>query len=395
MADMAGSPSRNDPKYAPGAEQMRQDIGVGISIAMTLLGVLCVGLRVYTRAYIVRNMGIEDWTMIGAAVLTIVFLLEVIAGSKHYMMGFGGLSLTPELMKSNIKMILAIIVTYKTTVTVIKISIVMMYLRLAVDRTFARLCKGTIYLLLLWQFILFIVVPAQCRPLNKLWDFTGRIQGKCINANAFYLTTSIFHILVDLWILVLPVKLFRSIKRPTREKLVLLLVFSLGAFSTIASIVRLQFLRAFTVSDDPFYASLPINTWSMVEVNVGILCASLSTLRPLFSKAQRYRTWEALGERVRSRSASATSARKGFGNKSGSGSPQATKEQDIVFERLITLTAVTVRDPKEWFEEVERPPAVPPKDERFETASFKSGKSGHSEMLSPGLTVPPLVVRKI
>jgi hypothetical protein len=30
--------------------------------------------------------------------------------------------------------------------------------------------------------------------------------------------------------------------------------------------------------------------WSMVEVNIGILCASMPTLRPLFSAAQRSRT---------------------------------------------------------------------------------------------------------
>jgi hypothetical protein len=30
--------------------------------------VMCVALRIYTRGYIVRNMGIEDWTMLMAAV---------------------------------------------------------------------------------------------------------------------------------------------------------------------------------------------------------------------------------------------------------------------------------------------------------------------------------------
>lgn len=57
-----------------------------------------------------------------------------------------------------------------------------------------------------------------------------------------------------------------------------------------AAIFRLQFLHAYTISKDPFFAIVPIHIWSMVEVNVGILCASLPTLRPLFSAAQRHRT---------------------------------------------------------------------------------------------------------
>jgi hypothetical protein len=106
--------------------------------------------------------------------------------------------------------------------------------------------------------------------------------------------TSAFHIFMDIWILVLPVKLIIRIPRQSREKIALFIIFSLRIISTIASIVRLQALRMFTLSNDPFYDSLPINTWSMVEVNIGILCASIPTLKRLVSKAQRFRTQQAL-----------------------------------------------------------------------------------------------------
>lgn len=35
---MAGGPNPLDPKYTPGAEQARQDVMIGVSIAMTLIG---------------------------------------------------------------------------------------------------------------------------------------------------------------------------------------------------------------------------------------------------------------------------------------------------------------------------------------------------------------------
>jgi hypothetical protein len=41
-------------------------------------------------------------------------------------------------------------------------------------------------LLVAYQVIVVIVVPTQCTPLKKLWDFKGEVQGHCINANAFY-----------------------------------------------------------------------------------------------------------------------------------------------------------------------------------------------------------------
>jgi hypothetical protein len=40
---MSSAPDPTDAKYAPGAEQTRQDIGLGVSVAMTFIG----GTEVY------------------------------------------------------------------------------------------------------------------------------------------------------------------------------------------------------------------------------------------------------------------------------------------------------------------------------------------------------------
>jgi hypothetical protein len=93
-----------------------------------------------------------------------------------------------------------------------------------------------------------------------------------------------------------------SIARPLREKLGIFAIFGLGGITIIAAIFRLQFLHNYTVSQDPFFEIVPIHIWSMVEVNIGILCASLPTLRPLFSRAQRIRTREMKGFTIENKS---------------------------------------------------------------------------------------------
>lgn len=264
---------------------------------------------------------------------------------------------------------LAVIVVYKSIVTLIKVSILLIYLRLSVNKTFERLCRGSIYLLLTYQFIVIIVVPAQCTPLRKAWDFTGQVPGHCINTTIFYysmwplhycwalltfLVTSAFHIAMDIWILLLPYKLIISIPRPLRERLAVYAVFGLGLFSTICAVARFNYLVIVTHSKDPFYDSLPINTWSVIEVNVGILCASLPTLRPLFSQAQRDRTREAL--HLTRKKSTRSSKRGGMLNAK---------------EMFITITALSFRsgktstyDDEEFDLHEERPPPVPPKDEK-------------------------------
>jgi hypothetical protein len=157
---------------------------------------------------------------------------------------------------------------------------------------------------------------------------------------------------MDLWILVLPLKLILRIPRPPREKIALYIIFGLGIISTLASIIRFQSLRIFTLSNDPFYDSLPINTWSMVEVNIGMLCASIPTLKPLISKAQRHRTRHALGKG-------------GCGEWPGASRVAILKTGENM---LISLHPSTINggDSKSYDGEWElddRPPPVPPKDD--------------------------------
>lgn len=97
----------------------------------------------------------------------------------------------------------------------------------------------------------------------------------------------------------------------------------------------------------------------MVEVNIGILCASIPTLKPLVSKAQRHRTQNAL--------------LKYNSKKDANGEwPNDSKEAILKTgkDMLISLHPSTMKgDVKSVDEEWElddRPPPVPPKDDVFE-----------------------------
>ncbi|XP_014554212.1 hypothetical protein COCVIDRAFT_48775, partial [Bipolaris victoriae FI3] len=226
-------------------------------------------------------MGLEDWTMIVATLLTLVHLSEALVGALQFNMGFRASTMSLKQVGGNIRLIVAMLVGYSAIVTLIKISILLVYRRLAYNKRFEDFCKRTIIVLATYQVVFTIVAAAQCVPLHKLWDFTDSVPGFCININAFYHASSSFHILIDIWILTLPIQLIRRIPRKPREKLALYINLGLGVVSMIASIIRFRFLYIFTTSDDPIYGFVPVNTWSMVEVNVGILCATLPILRPL------------------------------------------------------------------------------------------------------------------
>ncbi|EAT84416.1 hypothetical protein SNOG_08140 [Parastagonospora nodorum SN15] len=254
-------------------------------------------------------MGNDDYTMLIALLFTLAYLATIYILRANGM-GFRGTQ-----------------VTFEQATTTLQVTCF-----IAAEKTFERLCKATIYLLLTFCLVCIIVVLAQCRPLHKMWDLTGMVPGSCINTSVFIYITSATNILLDIWILILPIKLLLSIQRPGREKSALLAIFALGAFSCIASIVRLYSVRIFTTSTDPFFSSVPINTWSQIEINVGIWCASIPALKALFSKAQRARTQHTLSHGYQyhgsERSGGSESVRKGVGR------ARMTKSEEFVMEEM-------------------------------------------------------------
>ncbi|KAF2448177.1 hypothetical protein P171DRAFT_428288 [Karstenula rhodostoma CBS 690.94] len=260
--------------------QAQQDACTAVATAFTITSFLVVALRTYVRSRIVRNFGKDDAFMIVAFVFTLGYLVCIWIGSDNGM-GYSGKVLELYQMRTLVQATLAIQILYYVLVACVKISICFCYLRIAADKHFARLVKGTIYFIATFGVIGVIVCLTQCIPLHQMWNFTGVPLGTCVNTTAFFYTTSSINIITDIWIIALPIPTLLKIQRANREKLGLIFVFGLGVFSTISSIVRLHSIRIYTQSSDPFYDSVPINLWSMIEVNIGIWCASIPSLRIL------------------------------------------------------------------------------------------------------------------
>ncbi|GJC83068.1 hypothetical protein ColLi_05906 [Colletotrichum liriopes] len=113
-----------------------------------------------------------------------------------------------------------------------------------------------------------------------MWDLSQTVDGVCINTTAFFYC---FNIVTDIWILILPIKTLSGILRPRREKIALGIIFGVGMFATITSIIRLHTIYTYTLAEDLFQESILVNIWSMLEINIGIICASVPALKPLFT----------------------------------------------------------------------------------------------------------------
>lgn len=166
---------------------------------------LAVLLRSVVRFVMIRNPGMDDYTIIMALFFTIGYMLEIVL-EKVYNIGFPASTLTTEMMLMQLKLTLSIEVTYYLIVGSIKVSIIYLYLRFgkahplsyilcvcrgtdhstAVSERFRMLCNGTIIFEVIFTAICLCVTLGQCSPLDKLWDLTGTQKGFCINTTVFF-----------------------------------------------------------------------------------------------------------------------------------------------------------------------------------------------------------------
>ncbi|ROW03068.1 hypothetical protein VMCG_05745 [Cytospora schulzeri] len=261
--------------------QQTQDSLVVLSIVFTALSTIAVLSRTLIRVLLIRSPSYDDYSILVALIFTIGYMGEILVGKANHV-GFPASMLTVENMVNLLKDALAIEVTYYMILGFIKISILFMYLRFAVSEIFRYLCYGTIFFQLGFTVICVCVTLAQCLPMRKQWDVTKTVQGSCINSTAFFYTTAGINIITDIWVIVLPIRTLRGINRPLKEKIALTVIFGAGLFATLMSVVRLRSIHTYTLTSDPFRDAIQVNVWSVIEVNVAILCASVPALKPIF-----------------------------------------------------------------------------------------------------------------
>ena len=137
----------------------------------------------------------------------------------------------------------------------------------------------------------------QCRPVGAAFDFPLPPADKCIDIVTLYLSSAPVNIITDLALLFLPMPILTGIKLPRNEKLILIVTFSFGAFVAVVDVIRIAYLQSASLAqlqkhtgsdvgsmgDFSWVASLSF-MWSAVEVHVGIICASVPSVKPLVVK---------------------------------------------------------------------------------------------------------------
>ncbi|OAR00329.1 hypothetical protein LLEC1_02059 [Akanthomyces lecanii] len=260
----------------------RGDTLLGVNIAFFIVACCAVLMRCYTRAFISKCFGADDWLM-AVACGQLFFLGYVICSNTgvHYGTGQHRDDLTPENYATAKKFWFLCYVFFGLTMMTAKLSFGWLLLRIVVIPQHKWVIYGTSLFVVLAGFAYFFVTMFQCQPVAHYWD--DAIPGHCLAMHIYvslgYLYSSI-SVATDLVFALLPAFIIWHLQIRTEIRWVLIFLMGLGCVASIAVLVRVAYLSTF-YDPDFLWATTDVAIWSTIEMGLALTAASISTLRPL------------------------------------------------------------------------------------------------------------------
>ncbi|KAF6805343.1 integral membrane protein [Colletotrichum musicola] len=237
---------------------------IGAGASTTTVALVLVVMRIFTRVQIVkRSLGVDDLIDLGVA----SHFWQVKA--SDYDPGFliYGTCTT---------------MTYSLTVILAKLSLLFLYLRLSPDRSFRIIVMSLIGIVIAYSVSYQLLSLFGCRPVYASWDAEALKTATCVDKETVYMVLSIANIIMDVVILVLPMRIVIPLQMARRQKASVILLFATGAFVCAAAIKRTIILPPLLTTPDYSWDVAEQFNWSFLEANAGIVCASVPGLKPFF-----------------------------------------------------------------------------------------------------------------
>lgn len=183
----------------------------------------------------------------------------------------------------------------------VKTSILVFYLTLTKSEPVYRWANYvTLFVVNAAGLALTLVNVFQCDPVGAAVAYPVPENAHCTDILTLYLCSSPVNIITDLAILFLPMPILTRMRLPRKQKLILVITFGFGFFVAVVDVIRIAYLQNAATSrqvalkelhlqnsnkgnDLNWFASLSF-MWSVIEVNVSVMCACVPSLKPLVAR---------------------------------------------------------------------------------------------------------------
>ncbi|KAI1843773.1 hypothetical protein JX266_010032 [Neoarthrinium moseri] len=258
-----------------------------VAVTFMVLTWIMVPLRVYVRAIMTKSFGLDDWLLVITQVLFTTYLSSQLGG-WYYGTGRHRKDLTPENNTKALTFWFVCEIFYVLTATFIKLAVGVFLIRLSVVKFHVWFLRVLMVGSIVFGTAYLFVVLFQCQPISTFWTDAPGTPGKCLENNPVAITTyvaSAINCLADWAFGILPMFIVWSLNMKKRLRIIVMCILGFASIGSTATIVRMFYIPDMLNGQDFLWATTNFAIWSTVEPGIGIIAASLATLRPLLQLA--------------------------------------------------------------------------------------------------------------
>ncbi|KAK2589906.1 hypothetical protein QQS21_012414 [Conoideocrella luteorostrata] len=258
-----------------------------VNIIFGLITAGIVALRLGFRLFFSQRPGLldfDDFLILLASPVAIASLAVLLKGLWEHGLGKSIWAVQAEEMYQFGLFLYIAEVLYLTLLTVVKLTLSLFYLSIFPGKIVRRLLWGTIAFHVAFGITFMFKGAFQCTPINYSWGRfetarAGSVHGSCVNINASGWVNAAVNVAVDFWLIGIPLFQVRKLNLHWKKKIGAAFMFMTGLLVTVISILRLNSLRTYATTANPTYDSYGVVLWSAIEVNIGLVCTCLPSVR--------------------------------------------------------------------------------------------------------------------
>ncbi|KAF2137048.1 uncharacterized protein K452DRAFT_216923, partial [Aplosporella prunicola CBS 121167] len=249
----------------------------GVTVPFVLLTVASFLLRVYSRAFIVRCFGMDDW------LATIAFVSWPFQHTNAPLTN----NFSDCLDRPMLYMLVYLFVEefyYFALQLFIKLSFLFFFRRIWTSRTVGRLIIGVMVLVCFQITGTFIFYALQCIPIQAYFHPERYPNAKCLSSLATLIFPSTANVAVDVIIYILPIWPLWNLHASRKRRIALMSMFTFGGGAVLVS--GLRFLVLFEFSADPDFAYVlgKIVIVTMIEFCTALFTLNMPSFKAVWSK---------------------------------------------------------------------------------------------------------------
>ncbi|KAL7934098.1 putative PTH11-type G-protein coupled receptor protein [Trichoderma chlorosporum] len=259
-----------------------------MNIVSGVVSILLVIARLLFKRFLTSSgqIGLDDWIIFAVIVIAVPATVVNQVGLVAHGIGKDIWTLPAPELPLFAKYFFVMEVFYLIQMSLVKLSLSLFYLHVFPGPNIRRLLIGTAVFNITFGITFVITAMLQCIPMDYYWTqyYDYPPNGTCFDLNRFAWANAGLGLLVDIWMIILPVVQIRKLNLHWKRKIGVIAMFMLGTFVSIISVLRLRSVIFFAELINPTWDEWNVAWWSTMEVNIGIICTCLPTVRLILSR---------------------------------------------------------------------------------------------------------------